>query len=328
MELSYKNKVSILNKLPHLEFSYAKISHKKIQHNKNNIFITIPKGNKYFAWFYNNNNKNMCYILSIDNKQRYSINNIKIYNIPFNNILTINKGTILYGTMFNMNNVNFFNIENIYYYKGKYIYSNNFYNKLNIMHDFFKNIRQHSYTNNNIIFGLPIIANKYNDIINQIDNIKYDLYAIQIINLYNNKIPNINKKIVNAQQYICNFLIKPDIISDIYNLYFIKDNKLTYFDKAIINDYKTSVLMNNIFRDIKENINLDYLEESDDEDSFENISPDKFIKNNIQSIMECKYNKIFNKWCPIKVIKIINNDHICIKDMSLIINKHNIPCYH
>ena len=35
--------------------------------------------------------------------------------------------------------------------------------------------------------------------------------------------------------------------------------------------------MNSLFRIIKENKNLDALEESDDEDEFENINEDKFV---------------------------------------------------
>ena len=37
--------------------------------------------------------------------------------------------------------------------------------------------------------------------------------------------------------------------------------------------------MNSIFRNIKENRNLDLLEESDDEDEFENINLDKYLLN-------------------------------------------------
>ena len=35
--------------------------------------------------------------------------------------------------------------------------------------------------------------------------------------------------------------------------------------------------MNSLFRNIKENRNLDLLEESDDEEEFENTSLDKFV---------------------------------------------------
>ena len=44
-----------------------------------------------------------------------------------------------------------------------------------------------------------------------------------------------------------------------------------------IPDYKTSVMLNKIFRKIRENDNLDYIEESDDEDDFQNTEPDKYV---------------------------------------------------
>ena len=44
-----------------------------------------------------------------------------------------------------------------------------------------------------------------------------------------------------------------------------------------IPSYKTSIMMNELFREIKENRNLDALEESDDEDEFEDISPSKYV---------------------------------------------------
>mgnify|MGYP003328747202 CR=1 FL=1 len=52
---------------------------------------------------------------------------------------------------------------------------------------------------------------------------------------------------------------------------------LHYYNIMFIPDYKTSVMMNNIFRKIKENKNLDYIEESDDEDDFQNIDIDKYV---------------------------------------------------
>ena len=61
--------------------------------------------------------------------------------------------------------------------------------------------------------------------------------------------------------------------------------------------------MNNLFRIIKENKNLDLLEESDEEEEFENIDEDRFV--NLKKIvyMKCLYNKKFRKWSPIEVVK-------------------------
>jgi hypothetical protein len=60
--------------------------------------------------------------------------------------------------------------------------------------------------------------------------------------------------------------------------------------------------MNNLFRNIKENKNLDSLEESDSEDEFENNKPDKFVYLNKTFKMNCMYNSKFLKWIPINIV--------------------------
>ena len=83
---------------------------------------------------------------------------------------------------------------------------------------------------------------------------------------------------------------------------------------AYISDYKTSVMMNKIFRIIKENENLDALEESDDEEEFENENIDKFVYLNKSFKMLCQFNHKFKKWVPIKLAndenKIITNYYL------------------
>ena len=61
--------------------------------------------------------------------------------------------------------------------------------------------------------------------------------------------------------------------------------------------------MNKLFRNIKENNNLDALEESDDEEEFENINIDKFVYLNKSILIECQYNFKFKMWIPIKELK-------------------------
>jgi hypothetical protein len=60
--------------------------------------------------------------------------------------------------------------------------------------------------------------------------------------------------------------------------------------------------MNSIFRIIKENDNLDALEESDDEDEFENTEDDKVVDLKKKVSMECKMHPTFKKWVPIKLL--------------------------
>ena len=65
--------------------------------------------------------------------------------------------------------------------------------------------------------------------------------------------------------------------------------------------------MNALFRNIKENRNLDSLEESDDEGEFEDISEDKFVFLDKEIIMSCVYNYTFKRWTPLKK----KSDRIC-----------------
>ena len=96
------------------------------------------------------------------------------------------------------------------------------------------------------------------------------------------------------------FKVKPDIQNDIYHLYCMENNKEIYYNIAYIPDYKTSVMMNKLFRNIKENDNLDLLEESDDEEEFQNENIDRFVDMNKSYLMICKFNHKFKKWYPIK----------------------------
>ena len=96
------------------------------------------------------------------------------------------------------------------------------------------------------------------------------------------------------------FKVKPDIQNDIYHLYCMENNQEIFYNIAYIPDYKTSVMMNKLFRNIKENDNLDLLEESDDEEEFQNENIDRFVDMNKSLLMICKFNHKFKKWYPVK----------------------------
>ena len=97
------------------------------------------------------------------------------------------------------------------------------------------------------------------------------------------------------------FHITPDIRSDIYNLHILANGKIEFYDYAFIPDYETSVKMNKLFRNIKENNNLDSLEESDDEDDFEDDRSDKYVYLDRFYKMNCQFNYKFKKWIPISI---------------------------
>ena len=136
----------------------------------------------------------------------------------------------------------------------------------------------------------------------KINNLYYDVFCIQYRLLYKNK-PYLNELIKINKQIYKYFLVKPTIVNDIYDLYVLNEKKYEKFSIAFIPDYKTSVMMNSLFRNIKENINLDALEESDDEEEFENVSLDKFVDLDKKYVMKCLYLSKYKSWQPIEVVQ-------------------------
>lgn len=280
---------SILRRFPKLQLSYEKMIHKKVE---SDYCQAIPYGKKYFAWFTFFNDTSVCILLEIHKKTQIS----KIQNVITCYHESLSTNSIFYGTL--VKNKYFF-IENVYYYKNKDVSFIPGKEQLELLINIFKTeIKQVNLTNNSIIFGLPIMSSNYNTLSNQLSNLPYRIYCIQFRKFYGkNQIQNYiyNEKIENVV-----FSIKAEVTNDIYSLYCINKGKKEYYDVAYIPDYKTSVMMNSVFRNIKENVNLDALEESDDEEEFENISDNKFVDTEKEFSFICEYNNKFSKWVPIK----------------------------
>jgi len=304
---------SIMEKFPNVELSYEKNLYKKVQHNSD-IYLTIPKGRKYFAWLTTYKSSPACLLLEL-NKDKTSINSIQIGGSSFNKLLTVGSGTVFYGTLFSLNKSSFFNIENIFYFKGKNISHLNQLNKINTIAYILKNhINNVLYTSQSLVFGLPIIETNRNKLLDIIQSLSYDIYCIQHRSLTNNY-PFKNERIHIEKKIYANLLVKPHLQNDIYEVFSQTDNKLISNGFMVVSDYKTSVFMNNLFRTIKENDNLDALEESDDEDEFENTSPDKFVDMDTTYVMNCLYSNKFKYWIPLDITKssITQNSQICVK---------------
>ena len=60
--------------------------------------------------------------------------------------------------------------------------------------------------------------------------------------------------------------------------------------------------MNGLFRNIRENKNLDFIEESDDEDDFQNLNEDKYVDMKKTILIECVFDRKFKKWTPMRVV--------------------------
>jgi hypothetical protein len=116
------------------------------------------------------------------------------------------------------------------------------------------------------------------------------------------------------------FKVRPDIQNDIYHLYCLNKKGVNekgveeFYEVAYIPDYKTSLFMNRLFRNIKENNNLDALEESDDEEDFENDREDRHVFLDREYLMLCSYHSKFKKWVPLRIVP--NGSLVELKELS------------
>lgn len=101
------------------------------------------------------------------------------------------------------------------------------------------------------------------------------------------------------------FKAYPLPLQDCYNLFALskkmeedKTEKEQYVDMAYIPNYKTSIMMNALLRNVKENVNMDALEESDDEEAFENPEEDDTLNLAKSVHVLCEYSPKFKKWIP------------------------------
>ncbi len=315
---------SLLNGFPQdLKLCYENVIHKKVYNSE--LFLAIPEGKKCILWFTTNNKGyNTCYLLDINDERE--ITYIKPINLCFNSELSYQ--TILYGSYFFYENTRMITVEDIMYYKGINLVTTHFYNKINYLQKMFMNdVSQIAYNNNFSILGLPIMTHNFDELLIEISKLPYKIKYIQLryeskkhydnlmyvkpsVNFKPNNYNNTSNYNNNTNRYGNNqvkkeliFKIKAELQNDIYNLYVYNNGVTDYFyDVALIPDYKTSVMMNSLFRNIKENRNLDALEESDSEDEFENDNIDKFVDLEKSYNMLCEYNVKFNKWVPVKVV--------------------------
>jgi hypothetical protein len=250
----------------------------------------IPKGPKKLIHFYLDKNNNYCAYLK--NKDKHNNSKSQKLLLSFDNTLCVGKGTIISGTLIDFHNIKCFFIEDIILYKSNQYEFSNWKFKMQVIQNILKNINMDNvYPPNYILFGTPI-TRKTIDELNQI-SVPYKLYSVEY--LFSNKKHYIKQFTHELETKV--FFIRPDVKPDIYSLYLEK-----HVGYAYIPDFETSKMLNKIFRNIPENENLDCLEESDDEETFENIDDTKHVNLNEIKRFKCVYNNHFKQWKPIEMI--------------------------
>ena len=298
-------KTTLLHSFPNIELSYETIVHKKVYNY--DFVVAIPEGTKHFVWFTVFREQNVCLLLEISVHKQ--ISDIEVVPCCFKDNLCYGVGTILYGTIFKKDGHRFFTCEDIFYSSGAPVDNNKSIRKYYYLQLLLKDeVDQVSYFDNSIFFGIPLMKNDHDSLLKEASLLPYKVSCFHYIKHYGKRdIKSLSygkvhqnsgyEKEVKREKGLV-FKVKPDLQNDIYHLHSADDY---YVGVGYISNYNNSVMMNKLFRNIKENENLDALEESDDEEEFQDDKIDKYVYLDREENMFCTYNYKFKKWEPIRV---------------------------
>jgi hypothetical protein len=263
----------------------------------------------------------VAYLLDLDKDRRI----VKSSVVPLHFDQSLALGTVLYGVL--LQETNTFIIEDIYYYRGipmQYLTTGE---KLYYVHDllqkympsgsvslalpalWFNNAREPEkldeskipYLVHHVQYrSLTSIVPFLNCVIARKPAVDKEVDAKIVMRPVSNIVPDYKKPQYRQKAL---FRVKADIQFDIYNLYVYGRNKsFEYYDVAYIPNYRASVFMNGLFRFIKENANIDFIEESEDEREFEDVREDRFVNLSKTLNIECEFNHKFKRWAPLRVV--------------------------
>lgn len=312
--ITFQQKNTIITNFQKLKLSYDNNVHKKVcgiprsyMNDSNDIYCLIPKGSKFYVWFTSIEDKRVCVFINSFLQKK----NVFIYPIQFDKHLSLN--TVLYGTLHYLKestgNNKIFTIEDMLMYKGYDLRTQTEQYRISSIISLLGNdLPDNMQHKTNIKISPCHMSFSYDELLQNYNNghfyyLAYSIqkrHTLQSFKLDRRKDSTVLTNVPNSSSSshsLKNIMdIQADIKCDVYHLY--KDSE--YIGVADIPDYKTSVMMNRLFRHIKENDNLDALEESDEEEEFQDISDEKFMKKNTIIKMDCKYNHKTKRYIPLR----------------------------
>ena len=333
MEVNPRQITNLSTRLPKLELSYETVFHKKVSA-LYDVCVSIPIGKRQFAWFTYDEGDDVCYLMDLARDGK--IGQISQLNTACNQPLSL--GTILYGTLCEIDGLKFFVADDIYYYKGIYIKQRSFGEKMGFLRDVITNHLVPQFSDiSSVVFKMACMEtlSETDDIESQVfyeTSINKSAYVshhlqfrstTQIMPYLNHTFKAraftstaaVEPKIYiprndldfgsNAYKSEAVFRVMADVQSDIYLLYAYNDaaeTKFDFVDIAYIGSFKDRVFMNSLFRNIRENLNIDYGEESEDEDMFQNTNVDKYVDLKREYRMVCAFHQKFKKWVPLRTV--------------------------
>lgn len=324
MEISSQQLNLLMNSFPVKDLSYEIIKNDPppLSYDMSKeMSIHIPIGPKYFAWFTHSKSVHGYYLMELNRQKK--VVGCRFYNIPVESDYSLFYGTILYGTWITTQQ---FIIEDIYFYKGQNV-------SMCLEKDRWQYILIILSTNSNLskLFHVPPINATIESIVsNMFHHVQFRY--LEKRTSYINYMCKFQPQQVHQQQqnqlseclfekpYFKSFkkpqyqertifkLVQDPTGNDLYKLYTYGPNKsFIFYDYALVQDIKTSFTLKEMFGQstihYRKNQNLDYMEESDDDEDLDKEKKKISQINNSTIWVRCRFHMQFKKWIPYEKVK-------------------------
>lgn len=245
---------------------------------KNNPYVFIPyfSMNSYYLLFIHHANYYLSVLIdknSIHNTTEINYNHLKIFHIRLRGNKTLYSGTLFDGNLIKIDNKSIFLIRNLYVLQGKEI-KENYLTKIKSIDNLLNNIQTDKLYDTfeiKVTRYYKIMQKDLDEFKNKLPTTKLPISGMEFMSI-NQDIPNYYNEFNITREIQLEtkvFKINKLNVPDIYELYCLQNNNMYKYGIAYISSLEKSKQINSLFN------NKDTL------------------------IMECTYNKKFNKWEPI-----------------------------
>lgn len=308
--LSYEKQESIKKRFPKdVELSLDNYLPGKVQAD---VYEVLPVGKPAFLWFTFFENSHAAFIVTNTQRGR----RFDIVKACFDDELAY--GTIMSGIFTIRSKENgtphsFFCANDIVMYKGVNTRNSSIFQRLETLSRIFSNdqVSNLGPTDGVLTIRTSVMTSDFTVAQGHLSTLPYPTYGIRMFNMRDNKsigiLPATNSRTI-SKDIRSVFLVRANSDPDSYSLFGKRSDSDTRYGKetanltnvglALVPSYADSVRMNLLFRNIRENVSLDYIEESDDEDEFQDINPSKYLIDGAEHKMNCYFSKGCNRWVP------------------------------
>jgi len=282
-----------LERFPDVELSYDKTLDKKV---RADAFSVIPEGDASILWITYVDAKRVALLMKLgkDGEITSAIPMV----LSFHDDLSLGTGTLLHGITFKCSDMTNFACTDILLHAGLNVHRFKMIEKFELICRILETqIDSRVQLRGGLSVGIPPTTASFMDAVDIARSLPYRVTHIRSLLMRSSRALGLTPYTASSKT-LAVLIVKPAIQPDIYNLYTSDGRKHRHH--AAVQDYETSVLLNQSFRTIKENANLDALEESDDEEEFEDVRADKYVDLKKSVAYICEYVPRFGKWQPIQ----------------------------